>query len=72
MFDITKNKIKLSDEQVNDLLHDIKIIKSKGLWEYDLEEFEKNYKFYDQLKKLPEVERQRYYKSLIDGGFFEL
>lgn len=72
MFDITKNKIKLSDEQVNDLLHDIKIIKSKGLWEYDLEEFEKNYKFYDQLKKLPEVERQRYHKSLIDGGFFEL
>lgn len=77
VFNLSKDRIQLSDNQIKDLLQDISLIKSLDLWDYDaeqshLEELNNKYLFHKELKKLPEAEAQRYYKKIEESGLFDI
>ena len=76
VYRLSVNKIELSTYQIESLLEDINILKSLDLWDYDREaklinEIHKKYEFVEQLKKLPEADKKRYFRDLEKGGIFE-
>lgn len=77
----TTGKKTLTEAQIRDLDHDIKIVKDSGLWselehEETIEQLNKNAEFDSYLKQLPKIEQLKYREELLkkldDPNIFKL
>ena len=72
---VATGRIKLSEQQKQDLLEDINTVKKYGSYDYTKEksilaELNKKSMFYKELFKLPEAEQFLYFKRILDDEEF--